>query len=74
MALPVYYIAPEVGPDIARIVNEMVGDDPRLLCPEADVAAADYNYRDNPSLAAAIQTGERGAYWDVLRRTLNSER
>ncbi len=65
---PVFYVAPELGPGIGRFVNELAGDDPRFLCPEAESGTADYNYRENPTLTDAIQSGYRGAYWDILRR------
>ena len=28
----------------------------------------DYNYAGNTTLTEAIASGERGAYWDILRR------
>ena len=31
-------------------------------------ADKNYNYNDNSVLSQAIQSGERGAYWDILRK------
>ena len=33
-----------------------------------EAADRNYNYNDNSILSQAIQNGERGAYWDILRR------
>ena len=40
----------------------LVGHDERFFLP------GDYNYNDNARITAAIARGERGAYWDILRR------
>ena len=32
-----------------------------------------YLYNDSPVLANAIRDGERGAYWDILRRIEDRE-
>jgi hypothetical protein len=58
----VFYVAPELGPDIAGIVKDLVGDDRRFFLP------GDYTYNDNGRLVAAIAGGARGAYWDILRK------
>mgnify|MGYP000849217622 FL=1 len=67
---PVYYLARALGPTPAALVREQVGDDPRFFVPaeEAGRAGDDHNYNDHAPLLAAIARGERGAYWDILRR------
>ena len=59
---PVFYVAPDLGPDIASAVKELVAGDKRFFLP------GDYNYNDNERLIAAIAGGARGAYWDILRK------
>lgn len=67
---PVFYLASALGPTPAALVRELVGDDPRFFLPadEAGHAGEDHNYNDHAPLLAAIARGERGAYWDILRR------
>jgi radical SAM superfamily enzyme YgiQ (UPF0313 family) len=64
---PVFYVAPEVGDDIAALIAEVVGGDRRFLCPDPAAGLADYNYTENTTLVDAIRAGHRGAYWDILR-------
>jgi tryptophan 2-C-methyltransferase len=63
---PVFYVAPDLGAEMASIVSEMVGDDRRFFMPS--IGEADYNYNDNTVLVRAIASGARGAYWNILRR------
>lgn len=65
---PVFYIAPELGPELSAHIGELVDGDPRFFCPDPDADLTDYNYRENPTLTNAIRAGHRGAYWDILRR------
>jgi radical SAM superfamily enzyme YgiQ (UPF0313 family) len=65
---PVFFLAPDLGPDPAALVREAVGDDPRFFLPSGPEEARDYNYNDNDVLVRAIRDGARGAYWDILRR------
>lgn len=65
---PVFYVSPEVGGQIVRLVREHVAGDPRFFLPEDSDANANYNYNDNADLVHAIEEGARGAYWDILRR------
>ncbi len=82
---PTFYVAPELGPQPARLVRELAGDDPRffLPCDEEPAASpatpsgdpwANYNYSANRALADSIAAGARGAYWDILRRQRGSPR
>lgn len=65
---PIFYVESTLGAGIHAAVSELVGGDSRFL--HADPAQVDgnYNYNDNSVLAEAIRRGERGAYWDILRR------
>ena len=65
---PVFYVAPEFGADIAHVVRDIVGDDPRFFLPYDENEHENYNYNDNTPLVDAIQNGARGAYWDILRK------
>jgi tryptophan 2-C-methyltransferase len=76
---PTFYISPDLGDRPAALVRELIGGDPRFFEPADDAAAAPggaatpgedkgYNYSDNTPLVEAIARGERGAYWDILRR------
>jgi radical SAM superfamily enzyme YgiQ (UPF0313 family) len=68
---PTYYLSPALGLSPARLVRDLVGTDERFFLPvdESDQARGDdHNYSDSSALDAAIANGERGAYWDLLRR------
>jgi hypothetical protein len=72
---PTFYISPALGPNPARLIRDLIGDDRRFFPPaeEADSAggggaAGDHNYNDNSALVAAIAAGARGAYWDILSK------
>jgi len=66
---PVFYLSPALGSDPAALVRELVGDDERVFLPGGPDEERDYNYADNERLVRALARGERGAYWDILRRT-----
>lgn len=67
---PVYYLASALGPRPAALVRELIGNDPRFFLPTDELGhrGDDHNYNDHAALLAAIARGERGAYWDILRR------
>ena len=65
---PAYFTEAGLGDDAPDYIRTLIGDDPRFLFPSGDEAAANYNYNDNSALAAAIRSGARGAFWDILRR------
>lgn len=65
---PIFYVQAGLGKDIHRIVTELVGDDKRFLHADPSQIDGNYNYNNNSLLANAIRDGERGAYWDILRR------
>ena len=66
---PVFYLSPALGSDPGGLVRELVGGDERVFLPGGPDETRDYNYADNERLVRAIARGERGAYWDILRRT-----
>jgi hypothetical protein len=68
LALPIFYLAPELGDDLVARIKAQIAGDQRFLFGWPDDTQADYNYDDNPELVQAIRDGHRGAYWDILRR------
>jgi radical SAM superfamily enzyme YgiQ (UPF0313 family) len=72
---PTFYVSPPLGERPARLVCDLIGEDPRFFEPEAESRSrqggadpyADYNYNENQALAGAIAQGARGAYWHILR-------
>ncbi len=65
---PVYYVSPDLGPDIIATVRDMVGGDKRFFLPSNEQVESNYNYSENTVLVRAIADGARGAYWNILRR------
>ncbi len=65
---PVFYISPDLGPDIIEYTRKLVGNDERFFLPSNEQVETNYNYNDNTVLVNAIKNGARGAYWDILRR------
>lgn len=71
---PAFYLSRDLGDQPARLVRELIGDDPRFFPPADPVQstgptqAGDHNYNHNEDLLHAIATGCRGAYWDILLR------
>lgn len=65
---PVFYVEAGIGTAIHRLVSEAVHGDARFLHADPGQLEGNYNYNDNSVLATAIREGERGAYWDILRR------
>ena len=65
---PVFYISPALGEGIVRYMHELVGNDARFFLPSNEEADNNYNYNANAVLVNAISAGERGAYWDMLRK------
>lgn len=68
MREPVFYVSNWLGEEIWGVASDVVGDDPRFFFTDATQPAQNYNYNDNRLLVEAIARGERGAYWDILRR------
>ena len=73
---PTFYISGALGQHPAELVKDLIDGDQRFFEPALDTAnhtaadgdAANYNYNENLLIAEAIAKGERGAYWDILRR------
>ena len=68
---PTFYISPALGQNPAARIKDLIAGDQRFFEPAEDVAGEDgkgYNYNDNTPLVEAIAAGQRGAYWDILRR------
>lgn len=64
---PVFYVSPELGPDIVATAHKLVAGDKRFFLPAPSDENRGYNYNDNTTLVEAIRKGARGAYWDILR-------
>jgi hypothetical protein len=65
---PTFVLSEELGEAPFALVADEIADDPRFLFVAPDAEARDYNYNANDELVEAIQSGHRGAYWDILRR------
>lgn len=68
---PIFYVDAGLETDIHDYVEELVAGDSRFLHANPNRKSANYNYNDNSALVNAIRNGERGAYWDILRRIYN---
>jgi radical SAM superfamily enzyme YgiQ (UPF0313 family) len=66
---PVFFLEPSVSPVIFENLSRLVQDDPLFLFMDPRRPFQNYNYNANDVLVEAIRGGERGAYWDILRRT-----
>ncbi|HNR33466.1 MAG TPA: radical SAM protein [Candidatus Hydrogenedentes bacterium] len=71
---PVFYLDARLGPEPANLVCDIIGGDKRFFPPPRHRDATDYNYNDNRVLEEAVSRGERGAYWDILRRLADQPR
>jgi radical SAM superfamily enzyme YgiQ (UPF0313 family) len=65
---PIYYVSGSLGQDIDPFLQELIKDDERFFFGGTEPSDRNYNYNDNTVLVQAIQAGERGAFWDILRR------
>jgi radical SAM superfamily enzyme YgiQ (UPF0313 family) len=65
---PVFFLEPAVAPFLSELLDERIGDDPRFFFFDPSRPGKNYNYNANRLLADAIRDGQRGAYWDILRR------
>jgi len=69
MLRPVYYLSERMGKSPEAYLKKLIDDDPIFLFASRDDLDRNYNYNDNRPLCEAIRGGERGAYWDILRRS-----
>ena len=65
---PVFYVSKELGEAPAEFVREIIDGDERFFAPSPRNASENYNYNQNEPLQEAIRDGQRGAYWDILRK------
>lgn len=65
---PVFYISDKIGKDLVGYTNSLVTGDKRFFIGASDESERNYNYNENLRLQKAINTGYRGAYWDILQR------
>jgi radical SAM superfamily enzyme YgiQ (UPF0313 family) len=66
---PLFFLEPAVASTASALLDDMIGDDPRFFFFDPDRPERNYNYNANQRLVEAIAKGQRGAYWDILRRT-----
>jgi len=71
---PVFFLSAALGEGVEAFLRDLVGSDERFFLPGGPDPGQDYNYNDNELLVQAIAGGERGAYWDILRRSRLGER
>jgi len=73
---PTFYISQALGPQPAKLIKDLIAGDKRFFEPMAETPpeatqgseSTDHNYNDNFELLEAIREGQRGAYWDILRK------
>lgn len=69
---PTFYISAALGNRPAALVRELIAGDQRFFEPQQEApevgAPGDHNYNANRALSEAIAAGQRGAYWDILRK------
>jgi tryptophan 2-C-methyltransferase len=65
---PVFYFDRQLGEDPGALVCDLIAGDSRFFPPPRIKDATNYNYNDNQVLQGAINRGQRGAYWDILRK------
>ncbi len=63
---PAYYLSPDLGENPHQLLQNLIGGDERFFFESA--GDVDFNYNDNFALVEAIRSGERGTFWDILRR------
>lgn len=65
---PLFFLEPEIAPFVFGLLDTLIGDDNRFLFFDPSKPARNYDYNANQRLIDAIAGGQRGAYWDILRR------
>jgi hypothetical protein len=65
---PQFFIEPALSTGIFDHIDRLIGDDERFFFFNAGDREKNYNYDNNEVLVDAIAAGQRGAYWDILRR------
>lgn len=77
---PTFYISASLGERPAEFVRDLIAGDKRFFEPISETPPktaennlpTDHNYNDNIQLVKAINSGARGAYWDILRKLRRS--
>lgn len=65
---PKFFIEPALSTGIFDYIDRLIGDDERFFFFNPGDRMKNYNYDNNEVLVDAIAAGQRGAYWDILRR------
>ena len=65
---PVFFLEPNITDTYSRLVEDLIGDDPRFLFFDRSKPSRNYNYNANQTLIDAIGNGHRGAYWHILAK------
>jgi hypothetical protein len=65
---PQFFLEPQIAPFVFGLLDQLIGDDSRFLFFDPTRPDRNYNYNANQRLVDAIARGQRGAYWDILRR------
>lgn len=65
---PLFFLEPAVAPFLYDLLDELIGEDRRFLFMNPLKPARNYNYNANERLVEAIRNGQKGAYWDILRK------
>lgn len=70
LSMPTFFLEPAISDEIMPHIKRIVAGDKRYFVGGPDDTQVDYNYDDNRSLTDAIAGGAKGAYWDILRKSL----
>jgi len=71
---PWFYLSPALGSDASALIKKLVADDPHFLFLSSPAEERSYNYAGDEALCQWIEKGERGAYWDIIRRRRGARR
>ena len=70
LCMPTFFLEPTIADEIMPHIKRIVAGDKRYFVGGPDDTQVDYNYDDNLGLTDAIAGGAKGAYWDILRKSL----
>jgi radical SAM superfamily enzyme YgiQ (UPF0313 family) len=65
---PLFYLEPAIAEQCFSLLDRLIANDKRFFFFDPTRPDRNYNYNANQVLVDAIGRGERGAYWDILRR------
>jgi radical SAM superfamily enzyme YgiQ (UPF0313 family) len=66
---PLFYLSPPLGNQASALIKELTAGDSRFLALLRPAEKGSYNYADDDILCQLIESGGRGAYWDIIRRS-----